>query len=109
MVTKEKFSKKAFLKKVDRYARKAGREVIEKAFLLYFAVESPDTPMWAKGVIYSTLVYFVNPIDAIPDVTPIAGFTDDLGAIMGSMAMVAVHITPEIKKKAKQRVSDLFD
>ena len=57
----------------------------------------------------STLVYFINPIDAIPDVTPIAGFTDDLGVIIGALAMIAVHITPEIKKQATQKAAEWFD
>jgi uncharacterized membrane protein YkvA (DUF1232 family) len=55
-----------------------GREVIEKALWLYYAAQQPNTPLWAKTAIYGALGYFISPIDAIPDITPVIGYADDL-------------------------------
>jgi len=102
------YEEKSFLKKVADFAVKAGKEVIEKALILYFCLNDPDTPPQAKLVIAGALAYFINPMDAIADVVPLAGFADDLGAIASAIAIVATHIKPEHKTKAKDRIEVLF-
>ena len=106
---KEKYSDRTFQKKVNRYAKKAGRELIELALQLYYTAQSPTTPVWVKGIVFGALAYFINPIDAIPDVIPIAGFSDDLAAALTAIASCSVHITPEIKKEAAKKAGDFFD
>ena len=103
------YSDAGFWQKLNTFARKAGREVVDKSLQLYYAAESPDTPRWAKGVIYCALAYFVAPIDAIPDITPAVGFTDDLAAILGALGVVAAHITPEVKRRAADKLTEWFD
>lgn len=93
---------------LKRIAIAAGRDVIEKALTLYFAAQRPETPLWAKTVIYSTLAYVILPMDAIPDMTPLAGFTDDLGTLAAALGAVAMSITPEVKEAARQKVRDWF-
>ena len=66
------YTEAGFWQKLNTFARKAGRELVDKSLQLYYAAESPDTPRWAKGVIYCALAYFVAPIDAIPDITPLS-------------------------------------
>jgi len=102
------FSDKKFWNKLARFATQAGREVVEKALTLYFAAQRPETPLWARTVIYSALAYFILPTDAIPDMTPIVGFADDLGTLAAALATVAMAITPEVKKAAHQKVLDWF-
>ena len=96
------YSDGGFWRKVRRYARTAGRGVIERALRLYYAAESPDTPAWARTVIYSSLGYFILPTDLVPDFLPAAGYTDDLGVLATALATVAAHITPRIRHRAKQ-------
>lgn len=103
------YSEEGFWKKVTKYLKVAGKTVIEKALLLYYAAQSPNTPKWAKGIIYSALAYLIWPADAIPDVVPVAGYTDDLGALALALATVAVYITPKVKKLAEDKMDDLFD
>ena len=109
----DKFSKKyndsSFWKKIKTYAVNAGRDVIEKALILYYCLMDRDTPGWAKATIVSTLGYFVIPIDVIPDFIPVAGYSDDLGALVCALAMVAVHIKPEHKEKANEQLRVWFD
>ena len=66
------FDDGSFWDKVKNFALKAGKEVIEKALWLYYAAQQPNTPVWAKTVIYGALAYFVLPVDAVPDAIPVA-------------------------------------
>ena len=102
------FSEQHFWEKLSQFAKQAGRTVVEKALTLYYAAQRPETPLWAKTVIYSSLAYFVLPTDAIPDFTPFVGYGDDLSAIASAMAAVAMSITPEVKASARQKIEDWF-
>ena len=103
------YNEAGFFQKLNIFARIAGHTLVEKALQLYYAAESPDTPTWARGVVFGALAYFVSPIDAIPDVTPGIGFTDDLGVLISAVAAIAMHITPEVKKQADKKMVEWFD
>lgn len=102
------YSEKGFWKKVVEFAGKAGREVIEKALILFYVAQSDKTPLWAKTVIFAALGYFINSLDAIPDMTPVVGFADDLGVLVAALASVAAFIKPEIKQKAEDKLDEWF-
>lgn len=104
----DKFSDDGFWDKIVKYAKTAGKEVIEKALWLYYAAQNSNTPAWAKGVIYGALGYFILPIDAIPDIAPIVGYTDDLGVIGTAIAAVSMYINDDVKKLASQKLKDWF-
>ena len=103
------YSDAGFWQKLNTFARKAGHDLVEKSLQLYYAAESPDTPTWARGVVFGALAYFVVPIDAIPDVTPGIGFADDLCVLIGAVSAVAAHITPEVKDQADKKMAEWFD
>lgn len=102
------YTENGFKDTLTRYAKTAGREVIEKALWLYYAARSPATPAWAKTAIYGALGYFISIIDAIPDLTPIVGYTDDLGVLVAALATVAAYITPDVKAKADEKLCRWF-
>ena len=102
------YSDSSFWEKISKYAKKAGKEVIEKALWLFYAAQDPATPIWAKTTIYGALAYFVSPLDAIPDVIPVAGYTDDLGVLAAAIAAVSIYITKEVKEKAAAKMSTWF-
>lgn len=110
MITNEDFggeyNKASFWKKVRDFASIAGKQVIEKALVLYYCLIDKDTPKWAKTVIVSALGYFILPLDAIVDVKPIFGFSDDLGVLVVASAIVAVHIKTEHREKAKKKLKE---
>ena len=72
--------------------------------VLYYCLEDPDTPQWACRIIKGALVYFVMPIDAIPDFIPFTGFADDLAVLVLAMALVVIHIKPEHRKMAEEKM-----
>ena len=102
------YSDEKFWAKVWKHAKKAGRPVIEKALWLYYALQEPAVPVWAKGVILGALGYFIFPLDAIPDFIVPWGYTDDLAVMAVAVAAVAMHITPEVKAKAEAKLREWF-
>jgi uncharacterized membrane protein YkvA (DUF1232 family) len=105
---KQKYSDTGFWQKIKNFSLKAGREVTEKALWLYYAAQEKDTPLWAKTAIFTALAYFICPIDSVPDVIPVAGYTDDLGVIVAAIGMVSMYITDSVKAKARQSVKNIF-
>ena len=102
------YSDEGFWAKVASFAKVAGKELIEKALWLYYAAQDPATPAWAKGIVYGALGYFVLPIDAIPDIAPVIGYTDDLGVLAAAVVAIPAYITKEVKAKAEQKMKDWF-
>ena len=101
------YSDKSFWEKLKQYAIVAGREVVETALKLYYCMQDADTPKWAKTVIGSALLYFIMPIDSVPDFLP-GGYVDDLGALSGAVLTVAAHIKDEHITKAKSKMAEWF-
>lgn len=102
------FVERGFWTKLRLHATTAGREVVEKALWLYYAARAPQTPAWARSVIYGALAYLVLPADAIPDALPGIGFTDDLATLTAAVATVALFIDDAVKEKAAARLAAWF-
>jgi uncharacterized membrane protein YkvA (DUF1232 family) len=102
------YSESGFWEKVKSFALIAGKEVIEKALQLYYAMQAPLTPAWAKTVIIAALGYFISPVDAIPDIIPVVGYADDLGVLAAAIATVGTYITDDIKVKADAKLAEWF-
>ena len=105
----KEYSDSGFWDKLLKYGKIAGREVVERALQLYYAAQDPNTPAWAKTVIYGALGYFIFPLDAIPDPIPVVGYADDLGVLAAAVATVALCITEDVKQKARQKLRDWLD
>ena len=97
-----------FWNKVTRFARTAGKEVIYRALQLFYAAQDPATPRWAKTVIFGALAYFISPVDLIPHIVPVVGYTDDLGVLTAALATVAFYVSDDTKRKAQDRLRVWF-
>ena len=102
------YSESSLFNKIMKTAKKAGIKVIYAALLLFYTLQKPLTPAWAKGTIVGALGYFILPIDVIPDLVPVLGFTDDLGALAVAITAVAMFIDDEVKQKSKAKLKDWF-
>jgi uncharacterized membrane protein YkvA (DUF1232 family) len=94
--------------KLGRFARVAGRVVVERALRLYYAAQDPLTPPWAKRVIYAALAYFIVPLDLIPDFVPGVGYLDDLGSLTVALLLVSAYVSPAVKKQAREKTMQWF-
>lgn len=102
------YSDEGFWSKAKKYAKKAGEKTMTPALKMYYSAQDPDTPTWAKSTMYGALGYFILPLDAIPDITPVAGYTDDIGILAGAIGVVAAHIKDEHIDKASQTLARWF-
>ena len=88
--------------------RKAMRQIpfTHDLVAAYYCAVDPDVPWRVRATLLGALAYFVSPIDAIPDFLLGFGFTDDATILLGAITMVATHISPRHREKAKQALSD---
>lgn len=105
---KKWFSPKAIGPKITKTAKQLGVKVVYTVLLLFYAYKRKDTPRWAKNIVIGTIGYFLSPIDAIPDLTPFVGYTDDIGILSIGLVTIASYINDEVKKKAKKKLTDWF-
>ena len=98
----------AFWEKLQKFARKAGIKVSYAALLLYYVLKSPTTSGKDRAKIIGALGYFILPIDLIPDFIPIAGYTDDLAALVWGVYCVIKSITPDVKAQAALKLHEWF-
>ena len=98
----------AFWDKLRRYARVAGRTVVERALRLYYASQDPATPPWARRAIYAGLAYFLMPLDLVPDFVPVVGYTDDAATLLMTLAFVSAYVGKDIKIRAAAKAADWF-
>ena len=58
---------------------------------LISALDNPATPTHMKALIIGAIGYIVFPLDLIPDLTPVIGYSDDLASAAGVVAGVAAY------------------
>ncbi len=71
-------------KKIKQHGQRAGKEVVAVAEAAFLTLKDPDLSLVHKGVIFGSLVYFLSPLDAIPDFLP-GGFADDVSVLMAAL------------------------
>ena len=104
-----KFSSTDFVEKVSRIAKRAGAKLVYAALILYYTLQSDKVSKTDKAIIIGALGYMISPLDVIPDAIPIAGLTDDLAVLLYVLKKVWSDVEPEIKERAKERLSKWFD
>ena len=102
------FSESSLFAKLARYGRAAGREVVEKVLWLWFATRRPDMPVWARTTVYGALAYFLLPTDALPDLLPVIGYTDDIGVLSYALVTIASYVDADVKRRTAEVLSRLF-
>ena len=74
---------------------------------LYHFMRDPRAPAQGKIVAIGALLYFILPIDLVPDVIPLVGFADDAAVIASAVAFLntqlAAYRRSERKRKAQSR------
>ena len=73
-------------------------------YVLWYVLAGKSTPLKMKLLIAGTIVYFILPVDFIPELVPILGITDDAAALVACISAITSSVTPEIKEKALKRI-----
>ncbi|HAX77812.1 MAG TPA: hypothetical protein DCY88_18725 [Cyanobacteria bacterium UBA11372] len=72
-------------------ALKKVKELIEA--LTKLALDPKAAPK-AKALAIACLLYVISPLDAIPDVLPVVGWSDDIALIVATVSQLAVELKP---------------
>ena len=94
-----------FMARLKRVAKRI--PFAEDLLAAWFCARDPATPRRVRLTLLAALGYFVLPVDAIPDIMPLLGFTDDAAVIAAAIAAVAGSITIEHRERAKKAMAEL--
>lgn len=72
------------------------------ALAAWYCARDPATPRRVRLTLLAAIGYLVLPVDAIPDLLPLMGFSDDAAVIAAAIAAVAGSITAEHHHKAHE-------
>lgn len=78
----------------------------EDLLAAYHCVRDPATSKRVKFILLAAMAYFIMPADAIPDIVPILGFTDDAAVIAAALTAVRGAILPEHREKARAMMDE---
>jgi len=74
----------------------------EDAAAAYYCATDKKTPLKVRGTLLAALGYFILPIDMVPDILALVGFSDDLAVLTAAFTLVQSHITDEHREKAQK-------
>lgn len=80
-----------FWAKVENVGKKLSFTKDIKALYNYFS--SRGIPWYRKSIVLGALVYFIMPIDSIPDLAPLIGYLDDLGVVTAVIKYLGHELT----------------
>src|SRR5262249_61691825 len=76
-----------FRDKAKRVARRL--PFAEDLLAAYYCAFDHATPLQVKAALLGALAYFVLPFDAVPDMLPFLGFTDDAAVLLTALRIVS--------------------
>jgi uncharacterized membrane protein YkvA (DUF1232 family) len=87
-----KFVEEGLWSKLERVGKKISfaRDIL--ALVNY--MRDPAVSWQRKAIVVAGLIYFISPIDAIPDFIPFIGYLDDLGVIMALLKFLGHELVP---------------
>jgi len=102
-------SERSLRRSVWRKVRRVAARIpfAEDLLAAYYCAFDRATPLQVRATLIGALAYFVLPLDAIPDVLPVLGFTDDAAVLATAIKLVASHMTPVHRDLARDALARL--
>ena len=72
----------------------------------FYCATDRQTPLRVRGVLLAALGYFVLPLDAVPDMFALIGFTDDIAVLTTAIALINGHIKDRQYESADRMLAD---
>ena len=98
---------KELFTKIKKVLIKAGLELIYKVLQLWYVLQKPEVPYPIKATIVGALMYFILPVDSIPDFLP-GGFVDDMAVIAFALSMATLYVDEEVNEKARKKLIEFL-
>lgn len=75
---------------------KVGKKIsfAKDVIALYRYMTSSLVSWHRKAIVIAGLIYFISPIDTIPDIAPLIGYLDDLGVITALLKFLGSELIP---------------
>lgn len=86
--------------KVQRVGKKIS--FAKDIMALYSYMKDPLVSWHRKAIVVMGLVYFISPIDTIPDIAPLVGYLDDLGVITALIKFLGSELIPYYDAKYRK-------
>jgi len=89
---KEKFVEDNLWYKLEKVGKKIS--FAKDVMALYRYLRDSFVSWHRKAIVIAALIYFISPIDTIPDLTPLFGYLDDLGVITALLKFLGSELIP---------------
>lgn len=81
----------------DRFEEKLNRvrkniRFADDLLALFRYMTDPEVHWARKTIVVAALLYFILPLDSIPDFTPVAGFLDDIGVVAAAIRYLGTQL-----------------
>ena len=93
---------------LQKVLMRAGRTIAQPALEAFEMLIDASTPTQVRMTMFAALTYLIMPMDLVPDLVPVAGFSDDLVALTAVISLWSSHITPELRNKARRKLDRWF-
>ena len=89
---KIKFVEDNLWTKLERVGKKIS--FAKDVLALFNYMRDPYVSWYRKSIVAAALVYFISPVDTIPDIAPLVGYLDDLGVITALLKFLGHELIP---------------
>jgi uncharacterized membrane protein YkvA (DUF1232 family) len=86
--------------KVQRVGKKIS--FAKDILALYSYMKDPFVSWHRKAIVVMGLIYFISPIDTIPDLAPLIGYLDDLGVVSALIKFLGSELIPYYDSKYRK-------
>jgi len=102
----EYFSVSDLLEKINTLSGGGYCHLIRSVLTLYVLLINEEGVTASRFLIVAALGYFICPIDAIPDFTPVVGYSDDLGIMLALLSQLEDLISQPVKAEVDSLMPD---
>lgn len=78
--------------KLERFGKKIS--FAKDILALYRYLRDSSVTWYRKSIVVGALVYFIVPLDVVPDLSPLFGYLDDLGVITAVLKYLGSELIP---------------
>jgi uncharacterized membrane protein YkvA (DUF1232 family) len=79
----------------------------EELLAAWYCAFDRATPTHVKATLVGAIAYFVLPLDVVPDLVPLMGFTDDAAVLALAIRSIAAHMTDSHRAAARHKLDEL--
>lgn len=97
---KKKFVEENLWTKLERVGKNIS--FAKDVLALFNYMMDPFVSWYRKAIVIIGLIYFITPIDTIPDLAPLIGYLDDLGVITAMLKFLGSELIPYYDSKYRK-------